>query len=74
MPEKRHEIVEHIGIISEGKGGWNKELNIVSWNKREATYDIRTWSPDHETPGKGMAISAEEAKALRDILNSLNLD
>ena len=29
------EITETIGIISEGKGGWNLELNKVSWGGRE---------------------------------------
>ena len=30
--EVRFEILEHIGIISTHPTGWNKELNIVSWN------------------------------------------
>ena len=56
------------------KNGWNKELNLISWNEREPVYDIRTWSPDHEKMGKGITISIEEAKALRDMLNTLKLD
>ena len=72
-PEK-YELVEKIGIVSEGNNGWNKELNLISWNEREPVYDIRTWSPDHEKMGKGVTISVEEAKVLRDMLNKLNLD
>ena len=45
MPEIKYEIVEKIGIVSEGNNGWNKELNLISWNEREPVYDIRTWSP-----------------------------
>ena len=41
------EIVKNIGIVSEGKGGWNLELNLVSWGGRPAKYDLRSWSPDH---------------------------
>jgi hypothetical protein len=67
-------VVDKIGIVSEGNNGWNKELNLISWNEREPVYDIRTWSPDHEKMGKGVTISVEEAKALRDMLNKLNLD
>lgn len=26
------EIVEHIGVLSEKKNGWKKEVNLVSWN------------------------------------------
>ena len=74
MPEIKYEVVDKIGIVSEGNNGWNKELNLISWNEREPVYDIRTWSPDHEKMGKGITISAEEAKVLRDMLNALNLD
>ena len=74
MPEIKYEIVETIGIVSEGKNGWNKELKLVKWNDRDPVYDIRTWSPDHEKIGKGITITVEEAKTLRDMLNGLNLD
>ncbi len=74
MPEIKYEIVENIGIVSEGKNGWNKELNLIVWNDREPVYDIRTWSPEHEKMGKGITITKEEALALRTMLNSLNLD
>jgi hypothetical protein len=73
MPEIKYELIEAIGIVSEGKNGWNKELNLIKWNEREAVYDIRTWSPDREKMGKGITISVEEAKVLRDMLNGLDL-
>ena len=74
MPEIKYEVVEKIGIVSEGNNGWNKELNLISWNEREPVYDLRTWSPDHEKMGKGVTITAAEAKILRDMLSSLKLD
>ena len=74
MPEIKYEVVEKIGIVSEGSNGWNKELNLISWNEREPVLDIRTWSPDHEKMGKGITITTVEAKALREMLNKLNLD
>ena len=73
MPEIKYELVETIGVVSEAKNGWNKELNLIKWNDREAVYDIRTWSPDREKMGKGITISVEEAKILRDMLNGLDL-
>ncbi|MBR5139585.1 MAG: hypothetical protein IKV16_00895 [Clostridia bacterium] len=73
MPEIKYELIESIGIVSEGKNGWNKELNLIKWNEREAVYDIRTWSPDREKMGKGITITVEEAKVLRDMLNGLDL-
>ena len=42
------EIIKNIGQISEGKGGWNLELNLVSWGGRPAKFDIRSWSSDHQ--------------------------
>ena len=73
MPEIKYETIEAIGIVSEGKNGWNKELNLIQWNEREPVYDIRTWSPDHEKIGKGITLTNEEARALRDMLNKLDL-
>ena len=74
MPEIKYEIVEKIGVVSEGNNGWNKEMNLISWNDREPVYDIRTWAPDKEKMGKGITITTEEAKVLRYILKSLYLD
>ncbi len=66
----KFEITEHIGILSEGSKGWTKELNRVSWNDREAKYDIRDWSPDHEKMGKGVTLSDEEFKKLKELLGA----
>ena len=74
MPEIKYELVEKIGILSEGNNGWNKEINLISWNEREPVFDIRSWSPDHENMSKGATITVAEAKALREILNKINLD
>jgi hypothetical protein len=74
MPDIKYEIVEKIGILTEGNNGWNKELNLISWNEREPVLDIRTWSPDHEKMGKGLTITLEEAKVLREMLNGIKLD
>ena len=68
------EIVKNIGIVSEGKGGWNLELNLVSWGGRPAKYDLRSWSPDHQKMGKGSTFSKEELTALKNLLNNFNLE
>ena len=41
-------IEKNLGTLGEGKGGWNLELNLVSWGGRPAKYDLRSWSPDHQ--------------------------
>ena len=53
--------------------GWSKELNLISWNDREPKYDIRDWGPEHEKMGKGVTLSVEELKKLREILNEMEL-
>ena len=67
-------ITEHIGVISQGKGGWQVELNLVSWGGREAKYDIRSWSPDHQKMGKGITLTEDELKSLFQVISSLNLE
>ena len=64
-------IEKQIGVISQGKGGWQVELNLVSWSGREAKYDIRSWSPDHQKMGKGITMTQEELKTLSQIINSM---
>lgn len=68
-----YEITEEVGVLSEGTGGWQKEINLVSWNEREPKYDIREWSAGHEKMRKGITLTADELAELRDILNDLEL-
>ena len=71
MPDIKFEIVQKIGILSTSSRGWTKELNLVSWNDRDPKYDIREWSPDGQTMGKGITLTKEELAALRELLNAL---
>ncbi|AIF65813.1 YdbC family protein [Terribacillus saccharophilus] len=68
MAELSYEIVKELGVLSVSPKGWQKELNLISWNGREPKYDIRDWAPDHEKMGKGITLSAEEVSALRNLL------
>ena len=68
-----YEIVEEHGVLSEGKGSWKMELNLVTWGDRAAKYDIRSWSPDHEKMGKGITLTKEELSALKKILNEMSI-
>jgi len=74
MAEIKYEITEHLGSIGEGSKGWAKELNLVSWNDRSPKFDLRDWAPDHAKMGKGITLTKEEVKSLRDLLNQLELD
>ncbi len=73
MDEFKYEITQSLGTVSEGKGGWKLELNMVSWGGRDAKYDLRTWSPDHQKMGKGSTFTKEELVSLKNLLNTLDL-
>lgn len=62
------EIIKEIGVLSTSKSGWNREVNLVSWNKGTPKIDIRDWAPDHEKAGKGVSLNAEEVAVLKELL------
>ena len=72
--EFKFEITESFGELSESKGGWKMELNMVAWGDRPAKYDIRTWSPDHTRMGKGITLTRDELTALKRLLDGMNLE
>lgn len=74
MSEKNitFEIVEHLGVISRYDSGWNKELNLISWNGAVAKYDVRDWDPHHERMGRGLTLYEDEMRKLTGLYLSNN--
>ena len=73
MADIKFEIEEELGSIAESSKGWKKELNLISWNGKEAKYDLREWGPEHEKMGKGVTLTKEELRELKKLLNSIEL-
>ena len=73
MSDIKYEIIKKIGVLSKSASGWAKELNLISWNERDAKYDIREWSADGGKMGKGVTLSKEELLALKELLNNIEL-
>jgi hypothetical protein len=71
MSEIKFEIIKKIGVLSKSSSGWEKQLNLVSWNERDPKYDLRDWSPDGEKMGKGVTLSKEELLVLKELLNKI---
>lgn len=71
MADIKYEIKEELGILSESAKGWQKELNLVSWNGAAPKYDLRDWAPDYEKMGKGITLSADEIQELYKILGKI---
>lgn len=71
MADIKYEIIEELGVLSESAKGWQKELNLISWNGAEPKYDLRDWAPNHEKVGKGVTLNEEEVKTLYKILGKI---
>lgn len=69
--EFKYEIKKELGVLSTTAKGWTKEVNLISWNDREAKIDIREWSPNREKMGKGIALTNEEVKELCNLLKNM---
>lgn len=74
MADIKFEITKSLGVLSEGTKGWQKEINLVSWNERKPKIDIRDWGPNHEKMGKGVTLNNEEFNKLKEILAGLDLN
>lgn len=66
----KFEIINQLGVISEGSKGWKKELNRVSWSSGEPKYDIRDWNQEHEKMGKGITLNEQELRKLKELLDA----
>lgn len=72
MTEFKYEITQELGVLSESKSGWTRELNLVPWNGADPKFDIRDWSPGREKMGKGISLSADEVEKLKTILEKFS--
>ncbi len=73
MAEFKYEVTQQIAVLSQNANGWERQLNMVSWNEREPKYDIRDWSPDGGKMSKGISMTAEEMAILKSVLEDLEL-
>ena len=56
MAEFTYEVTERIAVLSTNARGWERQLNMVSWNGNPPKYDIRDWSPDGSRMAKGLSL------------------
>ena len=74
MPERNitFEIKEHLGTIANYESGWNKELNVISWNGAPAKYDIREWDEFHTRMKRGITLNPWEMRKMMDLYLTRN--
>ncbi len=66
------DILAHVGELGSSRSGWIRELNVVSWNKRQARLDIRDWDPSHLRMSRGISLNANEAERLVSLLQGFD--
>ena len=71
--EPSYEVLEKHGVVGKRNGNWNLELRFISWNGKEAKYDLRPWkeTEEGEMCSKGITLSGEEMENLLDILTKI---
>lgn len=67
--EFSYEVVESIAVIKTTDKGWTRELNRVSYNGAAPKFDLRDWAPEHAKMGKGITMTEEDARALKEALD-----
>ena len=72
MAEIKYDIIQKIAVLSQRPRGWERQLNLISWNDGEPKYDLRDWSPDGTRMGKGISMSTEELGVLKGILEEMD--
>lgn len=69
--EFRFEIVRELGVLSTRRFNGevrNTEINIVSWNRRDPKFDIRTWNEDHSSMSRGITLTGAEIRKLYELI------
>lgn len=69
------EIKKHLAILST-TNNYQKQANMISWNGKPESLDIRTWNIKDENslkPLKGIILSADEVKILKEVFGDLEV-
>ena len=77
MAEFKFQIMEQFGnLTADPEANVKKEINLIAWNGKAPVYDIRSWKTEENErkPLKGITLTAEELKTLRDALNGMELE
>ena len=72
MSDFTFDVRQNLGVLSDTGKGWKKELNVISWNGRDAKLDIREWSSDRSKMKKGITLSKDEASVLYYLLSQID--
>lgn len=74
--EFTYDVKNDYGMLSENKD-YSLRLTKVSWNGGDPKFDLRSWckfGTEEQKASKGITLTVDEAKALRDLLNEIDLE
>ena len=72
MSSFNFEIIEGIATLSESEDGrYTTELNLISYNGKEAKWDIRKWDRKDNRMFKGVALNDDELIKLKEALEDI---
>ena len=55
-------------------GKWHKELTLTRWGSKDPKYDLRPWNKDRSECLKGITLTKEELKKLKEGLGGIDYD
>ena len=68
----RYNITKSIWRLNRSVNGWQKEVNVVAWNGKQAKLDIREWNADKSQMHKGLTFDKDEVYQLKRCLSKSN--
>jgi len=71
--EMTYVFVKALGVLREHDKGWCREVNVVKWNGCQPKLDIRDWNEEHNRMGRGITLSLDEARTLKNMLMAYDL-
>lgn len=69
------EIKNHLAVLNT-TNNYQKQVNLISWNGKPESLDIRTWNikdVNRPKPLKGVTLSANETKGLIEAIKGLEV-
>ena len=68
----RYNITKSIWRLNRSVNGWQKEVNVVAWNGKQAKLDIREWNADKSQMHKGLTFDKDEVYQLKRCMASID--
>lgn len=72
MGDLNCEILQTL-LVFPDYGKWHKELTLTRWGSKDPKYDLRPWNKDRSECLKGITLTKEELKKLKEGLGGIDL-